>query len=130
MSLADDMFRMIRENVLPEFVPTVPNFRRVRESGVRNHLDELEVDSVEELELYAIETTGRGKMDDEERTERVVGGQVQGELVIMLLEPLLEEGDIVVRILDGEVWKVVEVDEPRLNNETVSHNYTIRRQTD
>lgn len=130
MSLADDMLAMVRNDALACFVPEVANFKRVEVFGIVNHLGEVEEERTEELELYAIETTGRGKMDDEERTERVVGGQIQGELLIMLLEPLLAMGDTVVRIIDGEIYKVVEIDEPRLNDNVVAHNYTIRRQVD
>jgi hypothetical protein len=130
MSLADDMRDMMREVVLPCFVPELANFKRVRTTGTENHLGETVVDTTEELELYAIETTGLGKMDDLERTERTIGGQLQGEIVLMLLEDLLEEGDRVVRISNGEPWKVFAIDEPQLNGTIVVHNYRIRRQTD
>lgn len=130
MGLADDIRNMLRTDCLPQFVPDVANFRRVRIVGTENHLGEIVESSRDELDLFAIETTGRGKQDDEERTPRPVGGQIQGEIVIMLLEQLLEVGDRVDRISNGEVWRVYGVDAPQLNGSVVSYQYRIRRQTD
>jgi len=130
MNIADAMLAMVRADALGEFVPDVANFRRERSTGTRNHLGELVVTSTETLDLYLIETTGRGKLDDEVRNEREVGGQIQGELILMSLEDVLAEGDRVVRIATGDPWLVVAIDVPRLNGQAVSYNYRIRRQTD
>ena len=130
MILADDMREMLRGDCLPLFVPEAANFRRERRTGTENHLGELVVSSSDTLDLFAIETTGRGKMPDEEQTGRSVGNQIQGEIMLILLEDLLDEGDRVIRISTGDPFKVVSRDAPKLNGVATSYNYRIRKQTD
>lgn len=135
--LADIMRDVIRDDAVACFVPDEPNFVRVRfTGGVKNRVGEYTKAQRNELPFAAVETTERGELDDLERRETFVGGQKQGEIVIMTLDPLLEESDRVERYDNvagastGEPWKVVQVHEPRLNDAVVAHIYTIRRQTD
>lgn len=129
--LIDKMRTMLRTKALEKYVPDNPNFRRVRYSGgTENHLGETTGATEDTLDLSAIETTGRGELDDSELTERIVGEQSQGEITLMLLDDLLEKGDRVERIEDGTPYEVVKLEVPRLNDVPVSYNATIREQTD
>lgn len=134
----------IRDDAIGCFMPGEANYVRVRKvGGEKNHLGELEAHEVriERVPFTCVDTTGRGELDDSERTERVVGGQSQGERLVILLEDVLRKGDRVERLANpkavpvdltdtAEAYEVVIIEEPRLNNEAVSYHVTLREQTD
>jgi len=155
-NLANMMRSVIRDDVIACFLPSVDNFVRVRNlGGLKNHLGEIDpyTKRIERFSFKAVETTGRGGLDDMTRTEREVGGQAQGEILLELLEDVLRLGDRVERLSDEEIAKleallldplapavnlqdtttafeVIQVEAPRLNNQVVSYQITIREQTD